>query len=419
MATTNDRYASARNLYRNLGVDAEKALETLDRFPISMHCWQGDDVIGFDREGSLTGGIQTTGNYPGRARTPQELMADLEKAYSLIPGRHRLNLHASYAIFEKGERPDRDAILPRHFRKWVAFAKKNGLAGIDFNPTYFSHPLAASGRTLSSPDENVRSFWVRHTVACLRIAEYFAGELGTPSALNIWIPDGLKDVPADRSAPRAIYKKSLDEIFAVPYDRSLVEVTIESKLFGIGLESYTVGSHEFYMEYAAKNNLLCLLDSGHFHLSENVADKISSLLLFAPKIAFHVSRPVRWDSDHVIRQDDMLADIAREIVLAGPERVLLALDYFDASINRVAAWVLGMRNMQKSLLSALLLPNEKMSRLQESGDFTQLLVLQEEAKNYPSGDVWAEYCRRKGLPAREEWLAAVREYEKKVLSRRK
>ena len=250
MATANDRYASARNLYRNLGVDTEKALETLDRFPISMHCWQGDDVIGFDREGSLTGGIQTTGNYPGRARTPQELMADLEKAYSLIPGRHRLNLHASYAIFDKGERPDRDAILPRHFRKWVAFAKKTGLAGIDFNPTYFSHPLAASGRTLSSPDEKVRSFWVRHTVACLRIAEYFAKELGTPSALNIWIPDGLKDVPADRSAPRAIYKKSLDEIFAVPYDRSLVEVTIESKLFGIGLESYTVGSHEFYMNYA-------------------------------------------------------------------------------------------------------------------------------------------------------------------------
>ncbi len=418
MAAT-DRYASARNLFRNLGVDTDAALETLDKFPISMHCWQGDDVIGFDREGSLSGGIQTTGNYPGRARTPQELMSDIEKALSLIPGHHRINLHASYAIFGKDEAVDRDALEPRHFRKWVAFAKKNGLVGIDFNPTYFSHPLAATGRTLSSGDEAVRSFWVRHTVACIRIAEYFARELGTPSALNIWIPDGLKDIPADRTTPRAIYKKSLDEIFATPYDRSLVEITLESKLFGIGMESYTVGSHEFYMQYAAKNNLLCLLDSGHFHLSENVADKISSLLLFAPKIAFHVSRPVRWDSDHVIRQDDMLADIAREIVLAGPERTILALDYFDASINRIAAWVLGMRNMQKALLAALLLPNEKLARLQAEGDFTQVLVLQEEAKNYPVGDVWAEYCRRKGLQPREEWLAAVREYEKKVLLKRK
>ena len=418
MAAT-DRYASARNLFRNLGVDTDAALETLDKFPISMHCWQGDDVIGFDREGSLSGGIQTTGNYPGRARTPQELMSDIEKALSLIPGHHRINLHASYAIFGKDEAVDRDALEPRHFRKWVAFAKKNGLVGIDFNPTYFSHPLAATGRTLSSGDEAVRSFWVRHTVACIRIAEYFARELGTPSALNIWIPDGLKDIPADRATPRAIYKKSLDEIFATPYDRSLVEITLESKLFGIGMESYTVGSHEFYMQYAAKNNLLCLLDSGHFHLSENVADKISSLLLFAPKIAFHVSRPVRWDSDHVIRQDDMLADIAREIVLAGPERTILALDYFDASINRIAAWVLGMRNMQKALLAALLLPNEKLARLQAEGDFTQVLVLQEEAKNYPVGDVWAEYCRRKGLQPREEWLAAVREYEKMVLLKRK
>ncbi len=418
MAAT-DRYASARNLFRNLGVDTDAALETLDKFPISMHCWQGDDVIGFDREGSLSGGIQTTGNYPGRARTPQELMSDIEKALSLIPGHHRINLHASYAIFGKDEAVDRDALEPRHFRKWVAFAKKNGLVGIDFNPTYFSHPLAATGRTLSSGDEAVRSFWVRHTIACIRIAEYFARELGTPSALNIWIPDGLKDIPADRATPRAIYKKSLDEIFATPYDRSLVEITLESKLFGIGMESYTVGSHEFYMQYAAKNNLLCLLDSGHFHLSENVADKISSLLLFAPKIAFHVSRPVRWDSDHVIRQDDMLADIAREIVLAGPERTILALDYFDASINRIAAWVLGMRNMQKALLAALLLPNEKLARLQAEGDFTQVLVLQEEAKNYPVGDVWAEYCRRKGLQPREEWLAAVREYEKKVLLKRK
>ncbi len=414
-----DRYGSARNLYRNIGVDTEKALAALDAFHISMHCWQGDDVVGFDHDGALTGGIQTTGNYPGRARTPQELMADLEKAYSLVPGKHRLNLHANYAIFEKGKAVDRDAIQPSHFRKWVAFAKKNGLVGIDFNPTYFSHPLSASGRTLSSPDEKIRSFWIRHTLCCLRIAEYFAREMGSTSALNIWIPDGLKDTPADRAAPRAIYKKSLDEIFAAGYDSSLVEVTIESKLFGIGVESYTVGSHEFYMNYAAKNNLLCLLDSGHFNLGENVADKISSMLLFAPKVAFHVSRPVRWDSDHVLRQDDMLFDIAREIALAGPDRVILALDYFDASINRVAAWVLGMRNMLKALLAALLLPNDKLSRMQESGDFTELLVMQEESKNYPMGDVWAEWCRRKGVPAREEWFATVREYEKKVLLKRR
>ena len=415
----NDRFASAKALYEKLGVDAEAALKTLEKFHVSMHCWQGDDVVGFDGGGAASGGIQTTGNYPGRARTPKELMADVEKALSLIPGTHRLNLHANYAIFGKDGFVDRDALEPRHFAPWVKFAKKAGLKGLDFNPTYFSHPLAASGRTLSSENEKVRKFWIRHTVACLRIAEYFAREMGTPTALNIWIPDGLKDVPADRTTPRAVYKKSLDEIFATDYDRSLVEVTIESKLFGIGLESYTVGSHEFYMNYAAKNNLLCLLDSGHFHLSENVADKISSMLLFAPKVAFHVSRPVRWDSDHVLRQDDMLADIAREIALAGPDRVVLALDYFDASINRVAAWVIGMRNMLKALLAALLQPNAKMAKLQSEGKFTELLMLQEEVKNYPMGDVWAEWCRRKGVPAREDWFEAVEAYEKNVQRRRK
>ena len=385
------RFASAKALYKNLGVDVEAALKTLGRFHVSMHCWQGDDVVGFDHDGALSGGIQTTGNYPGRARTPKELMADIEKALSLIPGAHRLNLHANYAIFGKDGFVDRDALEPRHFAPWVAFAKKAGLKGLDFNPTYFSHPLAASGRTLSSEDEKVRRFWIRHTVACLRIAEYFAREMGTPAALNIWIPDGLKDIP----------------------------VTIESKLFGIGMESYTVGSHEFYMNYAAKNNVLCLLDSGHFHLSENVADKISSMLLFADKVAFHVSRPVRWDSDHVLRQDDMLADIAREIALAGPERVILALDYFDASINRVAAWVIGMRNMLKALLAALLQPNARMAKLQSEGRFTELLMLQEEVKNYPMGDVWAEWCRRAGVPAREDWFAAVEDYERKVQRKRK
>ena len=413
----NDRYASAKALYQSLGIDTEAALETLQKYAISMHCWQGDDVNGFDREGALTGGIQTTGNYPGRARNPEELMADIEKALSLIPGKHRVNLHASYAIFQPGQWADRDALLPEHFAPWVAFAKKLGI-GLDFNPTYFSHPLAASGRTLSSEDPEVRAFWIRHTRCCLRIAEYFARELGTPSALNIWIPDGLKDTPADRGRPRRIYKEALDEIFATPYDHALVNVTIESKVFGIGLESYTVGSHEFYLNYAAKNNMLCLLDSGHFHPTENIADKIPSMLLFADKVALHVSRPVRWDSDHVLRLDDMLRDIAHEIVLAGPDRILLALDYFDASVNRVAAWVLGMRNMQKALLAAMLEPNQRLSELQAAGDFTQVLVLQEESKSLPYGDVWDEYCRRAGVPERAAWFDEVLAYEKTVLAAR-
>lgn len=417
MSNQVDRYDSARALYRRLGVDTEEALGLLDRFPISLHCWQGDDVVGFDQDGALTGGIQTTGNYPGRARTPGELMADIEKALSLLPGPHRLNLHASYAIFEKGAFADRDALRPEHFAPWVAFARKNHL-GLDFNPTFFSHPLAAKGRTLSNEDPSIRAFWIRHAVACIRIAEYFAKELGTPCTLNIWIPDGLKDIPADRMHPRALCKESLDEILASGYDRSLVNITVESKLFGIGMESYTVGSNEFYLNYAAKNKLLCLLDTGHFHIGENVADKISSLLLFSGRIALHVSRPVRWDSDHVIRFDDMLNDIAHEIVQAGPERVILALDYFDASINRIAAWVIGVRNMRKALLAALLAPNDQLAELQRKGDFTRLLMLQEEVKTYPMGDVWAEYCSRKGVPAHEEWFEAVSQYEDEILSKR-
>ncbi len=411
------RYASAKALYQTFGVDTEAALAKLSEFPISMHCWQGDDVNGFDREGALSGGIQTTGNYPGRARNAAELMADIEKALSLIPGTHRLNLHASYAIFQPGQWADRDALLPEHFAPWVEFARKHKL-GLDFNPTFFSHPFADTGRTLSNEDSKIRNFWIRHTVCCLRIAEYFARELGTPSTLNIWIPDGLKDIPADRARPRKIYKEALDEILATPYDRKLVNVTIESKVFGIGFESYTVGSHEFYLNYAAKNNVLCLLDSGHFHPTENIADKIPSLLLYADKVALHVSRPVRWDSDHVLRLDDMLRDIAHEIVLAGSDRILLALDYFDASINRIAAWVLGMRNMQKALLAALLDPNEKLSALQEKGDFSQELVLQEECKSLPFGDVWDEYCRRAGVPERADWFNAVSEYEQTTLSKR-
>lgn len=409
-------YAAAQAQYKKLGVDTEAALKSLKKIAISMHCWQGDDVGGFENAGALTGGIAATGNYPGKARTPEELMADIEEALSLIPGTHRLNLHASYAIFEDGKKVDRDQLQPKHFKRWVAFAKKNHL-GLDFNPTFFSHPLA-DGLTLASEDPKIRKFWIRHTICCLKIAEYFGRELKTPCALNIWIPDGFKDTPSDRMAPRARLKDSLDEIFKTHYNKKLVTVTVESKLFGIGAESCTVGSHEFYMNYAAKNNLLCLLDTGHFHPTESIADKVSSLLLFADKVALHVSRPVRWDSDHVIRLDDMLRDVAHEIVANGPERFVIALDYFDASINRVAAWVLGMRNMQKALLAALLEPKKTLAKMQNARRYTEQLVLQEELKTYPMDAVWEEFCARAGLPAHEDWLKTVLDYEKNVLVKR-
>ncbi|MDR0856164.1 MAG: L-rhamnose isomerase, partial [Clostridiales bacterium] len=410
-----DTFSLATRAYAAAGIDTAAALDALDTFSVSLHCWQGDDVGGFEGARALSGGIQATGNYPGKARTPEELMTDLDKALSLIPGKHRVNLHASYAVFD-GAPADRDALLPKHFAKWVAFAKRRGL-GLDFNPTYFSHPLAENG-TLSAADDGVRAFWVRHGIACLKIAEYFATELGTPSALNIWIPDGSKEVPADRSGPRARLKDSLDQILATPYDNSKVIVTVESKVFGIGLESYTVGSHEFYMSYAAKNGILCLLDNGHYHPTESVADKIPSMLLFADKVALHVTRGVRWDSDHVVLFDDETRAIAREIVQAGASRVVLALDYFDASINRVAAWVLGMRNLQKALLVALLTPHAAFKRLQDEGKNTELLVRTEELKGLPFGDVWAAYCEKHGVLKDNEWFAAVQTYEKEVLSKR-
>ena len=348
--TLKERYEAAREQYGKLGVDTDGALETLKKIPISMHCWQGDDVIGFDYDGPLTGGIQTTGNYPGKARTPEELMADIEKAFSLIPGKHKVNLHACYAIFEEGEYADRDKLEPKHFAKWVEFGKKNGVA-FDFNPTCFSHPMAKDSLTLSSPDEGVRKFWVEHCKACIRISEYLAKEQGCPCAMNIWIPDGMKDVPADRLGPRARFKQSLDEILAIPYDKEKVLVCLESKVFGIGMESYTVGSSEFTINYAAKNGIISLLDNGHYHPTEVVSDKIPSMLLFNDKIALHVTRGVRWDSDHVVLFDDETKEIAKEIVRNDAiDRVLLALDYFDASINRIAAWVVGMRNMQRALL---------------------------------------------------------------------
>ena len=415
--TTTQRYESAREIYRHMGVDTDRALEILKNMPISMHCWQGDDVGGFDQKGALTGGIQATGNYPGKARTPQELMDDIDEALKLIPGKHRLNLHASYAIFEDGQWADRDALEPKHFQKWVTFAKERGL-GLDFNPTFFSHPKAEQF-TLSSPDEEIRNFWIRHGQACLRISQYFAEELGTPCLMNIWIPDGFKDVPADRLGPRARLKDSLDQILSIGYDRSKVYVAVESKVFGIGYESCTVGSHEFYMNYAAKNDICCLLDNGHYHPTEMVSDKIPSMLLFYDKLALHVTRPVRWDSDHVVLFDDELKEIAKEIVRNNAtDRVLIGLDFFDASINRISAWVVGMRNMQKALLYALLSPNEKLAALQDAGRFTELMALQEELKMYPFGDVWNYFCQENKAPEREEWFAQVQDYEKNVLSKR-
>lgn len=410
-------YCEAKKLYAKIGVDTDAAIEKLKNVAISMHCWQGDDVNGFDSKESLSGGIQTTGNYPGKATTPEELMADMDKALSLIPGKHRINLHASYAIFEDGEWADRDALLPKHFAKWVEFAKARGL-GIDFNPTFFSHEKA-EGMTLASPDEEIRSFWVRHTVCCIKIAEYFANELNTFCTLNIWIPDGMKDIPADRIGPRARLKKSLDEIFATDFDKNKVLVTLESKVFGIGLESYTVGSAEFYLSYAAKNGIMPLMDNGHYHPTEYVSDKIPTMLLFNDKIALHITRPVRWDSDHVVLLDDETKEMAKEIVKNDAlDRVVMALDYFDASINRVCAWVTGMRNWQKALLSALLTPWAEMKELQDKGNFTRLMVLSEELKTYPMGEIWNEFCRVTEQPCGMEWLDEIEEYEKNVLAKR-
>lgn len=417
--TVREMYEAAREQYAKLGVDTDKALEILKKTPISIHCWQGDDVAGFDQKGPLTGGIQATGDYPGRARTPQELMDDIDEVLRLVPGCHRLNLHASYAIFEEGEFADRDCLEPRHFRKWVGFAKERGL-GLDFNPTFFSHPMVKENLTLSSPDETVRQFWINHGKACIRISEYFARELGTPCAMNIWIPDGYKDVPADRLGPRARFKDSLDQILSIDYDRNQVLVCLESKVFGIGLESYTVGSSEFTVNYAARNGIISLMDNGHYHPTEMVSDKISSMLLFNDRIALHVTRPVRWDSDHVVLLDDETKEIAKEIVRNDAlDRVILGLDFFDASINRIAAWTVGMRNMQKALLSALLTPWSTLKELQEQSRFTELMMQQEELKTYPMGAVWDYFCETMGVPVREEWYREVQRYEKEVLTVRK
>lgn len=414
-----ERYESAKKMYAQLGVDTDQAIETLEGIAISMHCWQGDDVTGFDHEGPLTGGIQTTGDYPGKARTPKELMDDIDKVLSFVPGKHKINLHANYAIFEDGEFADRDKIEPKHFEKWVEFAKERGL-GLDFNPTYFSHDKVKNGMTLSSVDEEIRKFWIDHGKACIRISEYFAEELGQPCAMNIWIPDGYKDVPADRLGPRMRFKDSLDQILSIDYDKEKVIVCLESKVFGIGMESYTVGSSEFTVNYAAKNGILSLMDNGHYHPTEVVSDKISSMLLFHDKIALHVTRPVRWDSDHVVLFDDETKEICKEIVRNDAiDRVLLATDFFDASINRISAWTVGMRNVQKSLLFALTSPNKKLKELQDNEQFTELMMLQEEVKTYPFGDIWAMFCEKNNVPANEAWFEEVKKYEDEVLSKRK
>ncbi len=413
-----DRYQYAKGQYAAWGVDTDAALERLKNIPISIHCWQGDDVTGLEGQGqALSGGIQTTGNYPGRARNFHELTADFAKTLSLVPGKKRINLHASYAVFEPGEAVDRDRIEPKHFAKWVEFAQAQGV-GIDFNPTFFSHPMVTDNLTLSSPDERVRSFWVEHGRRCRRIAAYFAQALNTHCLCNVWIPDGYKDIPADRLGPRLRLKKSLDEIF----EEKLPGVIdcVESKVFGIGMESYTVGSAEFYLSYAASHpGVYDLLDNGHYHPTETVSDKIPSLLAFFDKVPLHVTRPVRWDSDHVVLFEDEVKEIAKEIVRNGAEdRVLIGLDYFDASINRVAAWALGARNMQKALLYALLQPAENMKALQDKSDFTRLLLEGEELKTLPFGDVWERYCQEQGAPTGKEFLEEINRYDTAVTSRR-
>ena len=409
-------YEIAKKEYEAYGIDTEKALETIKNIPVSIHCWQGDDVGGFDTKEALSGGIQTTGNYPGKARTPDELMADFDKAASLMPGKKKLNLHACYAIFEDGEFADRDALLPKHFEKWVKFAKDRGM-GIDFNPTFFSHAMVKDNLTLSSPDEKVRKFWVEHGKRCIEISQYFAEQTGVPCVMNVWIPYGYKDIPADRLSPRKRFAQSLDEMLSIPYDKTKVYITLESKVFGIGMESYTVGSAEFCISYAAKNGLVPLMDNGHYHPTEVVSDKIPSMLLFNDKIALHITRGVRWDSDHVVIFDDETKEIAKEIVRNDAiDRVFIATDYFDASINRISAWVTGVRSVQKALLFALLQPDAEMKKLQDESNFTKLMCLHEEMKVMPFGAVWQEYLKRENV--KNDYYSEVHEYEETVLSKR-
>lgn len=415
----NNRYELAKETYLKYGIDVNEVLEKLKTIPVSLHCWQGDDVKGFDQDGPLTGGIQTTGNYMGKARTPEELIADMEKAMSICPGTKKINVHASYAIFENGEFVDRNKIEPRHFKKWVDLAKKYN-TGLDFNPTFFSHPMASDGLTLSNPNKEIRDFWIEHGKACVKIAEYFAKETGFPCVMNIWTGDGLKDVPADRLTPRLRYKDSIEQILSVPYDKNLVKPCVESKVFGIGVESYTVGSAEFSLAFASTHEgCLPLMDNGHYHPTEVVSDKIPALLAFFNEIALHVTRAIRWDSDHTVIFDDETKEIAKEIVRNNAlDRVYIALDFFDASINRIASWAVGFRSFQKALLFAMLTPNNTLKELQENKKYSELIIKQEEIKTLPFGDVWNEYCIRFGAPLDSELWQDVEKYENEVLAKR-
>lgn len=413
------RYEEAKKRYAQYGIDTDAAIERLKTVPVSLHCWQGDDVGGFDSKDALSGGILTTGNYPGKAATPEQLMQDMDKAMSLCPGKKKLNLHASYAIFENGEFADRDKLEPKHFKKWVEYAKERNM-GIDFNPTFFSHPMVKNGLTLSSPDEEVRRFWINHGKACIRISQYFAEETGIPCVMNIWTGDGYKDIPADRMGPRQRYKEAYEEIISEPHNPDMVKPCVESKVFGIGVESFTAGSAEFTLSFAATHKgVLPLMDNGHYHPQEYVSDKISALLCFFPEIALHITRGVRWDSDHVVLFEDETREMAKEVVRNNAlDRVYMALDFFDASINRISAWTVGFRSWQKALLNAMCLPNEELKRLQNESRFTELMVKQEEAKMLPFADVWEEYCRQCGVTAGPEWFEEIKKYETEVLSKR-
>lgn len=414
--TVKQRYEEAKKKYAALGVDTDAVMEKMNEVKISMHVWQGDDIKGFLSDAELSGGISVTGNYPGAARTPEELRQDLEKAYAMIPGNHKLNLHAIYLDTE--EQVDLNEIEPKHFEKWVSWAKEQGL-GLDFNPTFFSHPMYKDGFTLASADKEVRDFWIEHGKRSRKVAEYFGKELGQVCVNNFWVPDGFKDNPIDRLAPRRRLMESLDEIFSEKLDEQYTLDAVESKLFGIGAEAYTVGSHEFYMGYGLTRNKLVCLDAGHFHPTEVISNKLSSLSLFSEGILLHVSRPIRWDSDHVVIMDDELQEIGRELVRNDLLPMTnIGLDFFDATINRVAAWVIGTRNTQKAIMKAMLEPIESLKEIELSGDYTTRLAMIEELKDFPFADVWNYYCESNGVPVGLDWLPEVKEYEKSILSAR-
>lgn len=417
MTDVTKRYEEAKAKYAAIGVDTDAALKALQDVKISMHCWQGDDVKGFlTPEGELTGGIMATGNYPGAAHTPEQLRQDLEKAYSLIPGKHKLNLHAIY--LDTDENVDLNEIEPKHFAKWVEWAKEQGL-GLDFNPTFFSHPMMKDGMTLSHPDKDVREYWIEHGKRARKIAAYMGEETGQVCIDNFWVPDGMKDNPIDRYQPRKRLMESLDEIFSVEYSEDFTQDAVESKLFGLGAEAYTVGSHEFYMGYGLTRNKLVCLDAGHFHPTEVISNKLSSLALFSKGVMLHVSRPVRWDSDHVVIMDDELQDIAKELVRNDlMERTNIGLDFFDATINRIAAWVIGTRNTQKALLKAMLEPTKELQKMELNFDFTSRLAITEELKDFPYADIWNYFCEQNNVPVGLDWLTEVQAYEKEVLANR-